>query len=88
MENENMELMNVIDSETALDVAETPDTETTCANQVPVIGMAMVAGAALWELGIKPMGRKIVAWVAKKQEARKKAEPEEETETDFETVDN
>ena len=68
---ENMELNDVVTTETVEEIAEAIPVGNSGMKQTTIIGAAMVAGAALWELGVKPMGKKAIAWIANKKAAKK-----------------
>lgn len=87
---ENMELNEVITTDAVEDIAETIPTGNSGLKSSAIIGLSMAAGAAIWELGIKPVGRKALGWLAARKAARKNKaksettdetpeEPEEET---------
>lgn len=67
---ENMELNDVVTSEAVEEIAEVIPVGNSGMKQTTIVGAAMVAGAALWELGVKPMVRKTLAWIANKKAAQ------------------
>lgn len=77
---ENTELNEVITAETAENIAEAIPTGESGMKSSTVIGLSMAAGAMLWELGIKPVGKKAIAWIAAKKAARKNKAKSEDTE--------
>lgn len=82
---ENTELNDVVTTETVEEIAEALPTGNSGVKQTTIIGAAMVAGAALWELGVKPLGKKTITWIANKKAAKKAktaADNSEETESE------
>jgi hypothetical protein len=68
---ENTELNEVVTTEAAENIAEAIPNGESGMKSSTVIGLSMAAGAMLWELGIKPVGKKALAWIAAKRATRK-----------------
>lgn len=68
---ENMELNDAVMTDTVEEIAEAVPSGDHNVKSSAVIGAAMVTGAAIWELALKPIGKKTLAWIKAKRAARK-----------------